>query len=117
MRVSRCWCRLGFRTERYSAAGWWTRDRDRHRPARGGGARIAKVEVGIDGTWRPAELDAPIGRFAWRGWRSVWNAEPGEHELSCRATDANGETQPLETRWDAGGFGNNVVHRVRVKVR
>jgi len=83
----------------------------------GGGARIAKVEVGIDGAWRPAELDAPIGRFAWRGWRSVWNAEPGEHELSCRATDADGHTQPLETPWDAGGFGNNVVQRVRVKVR
>ena len=83
----------------------------------GGGVPVAKVEVGIDGAWRPAELDAPIGRFAWRGWRSVWNAEPGEHELSCRATDANGETQPLETRWDAGGLGNNVVHRVRVKVR
>jgi DMSO/TMAO reductase YedYZ molybdopterin-dependent catalytic subunit len=83
----------------------------------GGGVPVAKVEVGIDGAWRPAELDPPHGRFAWRGWRSVWNAEPGEHELSCRATDANGETQPLETRWDAGGFGNNVVHRVRVKVR
>src|SRR5256714_992311 len=71
----------------------------------GGGARIAKVEVGIDGTWRPAELDAPIGRFAWRGWRSVWNAEPGEHELSCRATDADGGVQPLETRRDVGGRG------------
>ena len=83
----------------------------------GGGVPIAKVEVDIDGAWRPAELDPPQGRFAWRGWRSVWNAEPGEHELSCRATDANGATQPLETRWDAGGFGDNVVHRVRVKVR
>ena len=43
--------------------------------------------------------------------------KPGEHELSCRATDANGETQPLEPRWDSGGFGNNVVQRVRVTVR
>jgi len=83
----------------------------------GGGVGIAKVEVGIDGAWQPAELDAPLGRFAWRGWRSTWNAAPGEHELTCRAIDANGETQPLETRWDAGGFGNNAVHRVRVKVR
>jgi DMSO/TMAO reductase YedYZ molybdopterin-dependent catalytic subunit len=83
----------------------------------GGGVPIAKVEVGIDGAWRPAELDPPQGRFAWRGWRSVWNAQAGEQELSCRATDANGETQPLETRWDAGGFGNNGVQRVRVKVR
>jgi DMSO/TMAO reductase YedYZ molybdopterin-dependent catalytic subunit len=83
----------------------------------GGGVPIAKVEVGIDGTWHEAELDPAIGRFAWRGWRSVWNASVGEHELSCRATNALGEAQPLETPWDAGGFGNNVVHRVCVTVR
>ena len=83
----------------------------------GGGVSIAKVEVGIDGAWRPAELDPPLGLFAWRGWRATWNPKAGEYELSCRATDANGEMQPIETRWDAGGFGNNAVHRVRVKVR
>jgi DMSO/TMAO reductase YedYZ molybdopterin-dependent catalytic subunit len=83
----------------------------------GDGVPIAKVEVGIDGAWQPAELDPPAGRFAWRGWRTVWNATPGEHEIACRATDANGETQPLEPRWDAGGFGNNAVQRVRVTVR
>jgi DMSO/TMAO reductase YedYZ molybdopterin-dependent catalytic subunit len=83
----------------------------------GGGVPIAKMEVGIDGAWQSAELDPPAGTFAWRGWRTVWGATPGEHEVCCRATDANGETQPLETRWDAGGFGNNTVQRVRVKVR
>jgi DMSO/TMAO reductase YedYZ molybdopterin-dependent catalytic subunit len=83
----------------------------------GGGVAVSKVDVGIDGQWKPAELDPPIGRFAWRGWRCAWNAEPGEHELACRATDANGDTQPLQTRWDASGFGNNAVHRLQVTVR
>lgn len=83
----------------------------------GGGVPVAQVEVGIDGKWAPADLDPPLGKFAWRGWRSTWEAEPGEYELACRATDANGETQPLETRWDAGGFGNNAVHRLHVTVR
>ncbi|MBX9589921.1 MAG: sulfite oxidase [Hyphomonadaceae bacterium] len=83
----------------------------------GGGVPITRVEVGVDGAWMPAELAAPLGPFAWRGWRCMWHAEPGEHALACRATDANGETQPLETRWDAGGFGNNAVHRVHVTVR
>ena len=83
----------------------------------GGGVSIARVDVGIDGAWTQAELEPPLGKFAWRGWRCLWNAEPGAHELVCRATDANGETQPLETRWDAGGFGNNAVHRVQVAVR
>ena len=88
----------------------------------GGGVGIAKVEVAIDGAWRPARLDPPPAsgpqmRFAWRGWRFDWDAEPGEHVLACRATDANGDTQPLELRWDSGGFGNNAVHRVEVTVR
>lgn len=50
-------------------------------------------------------------------WRAQWRAEPGEHELSCRATDANGMLQPLEPVWDISGFGNNAVQRVRVAVR
>lgn len=83
----------------------------------GGGVPISKVEVSIDGNWVAAELDPPLGRFAWHGWRCIWHAEPGEHELACRATDANGETQPLETRWDASGFGNNAVQRMQVMVR
>jgi DMSO/TMAO reductase YedYZ molybdopterin-dependent catalytic subunit len=83
----------------------------------GGGAPIAKVEVGVDGAWREARLEPSQDRFAWTGWHFTWNATPGEHELACRATDASGETQPLEARWDASGFGNNVVHRVQVAVR
>jgi DMSO/TMAO reductase YedYZ molybdopterin-dependent catalytic subunit len=83
----------------------------------GGGVTITHVEVGIDGEWNKASLDPPQGAYAWRGWRYRWNATPGEHVLSCRATDANGETQPLEARWDAGGFGNNAVQRVQVTVR
>jgi DMSO/TMAO reductase YedYZ molybdopterin-dependent catalytic subunit len=83
----------------------------------GGGVPIARVDVQIDGQWHLAKLDPPLGKFAWRGWRCEWNADAGEHELACRATDANGETQPLDTRWDAGGFGNNAVHRLHVTVR
>jgi len=43
---------------------------------------------------------------------------PGEHELCVRATDAAGETQPLsaEGAWNYGGYGVNVVQRVRVTV-
>lgn len=83
----------------------------------GAGVPITKVEVGIDGRFSPAELDSPAGKFAWRGWRFDWSAEPGEYELSCRATDANGDVQPLGQRFDRAGFGNNTVHRVPVTVR
>jgi len=34
----------------------------------------------------------------------------------CRATDAAGNTQPLTGAWNHGGYCNNAVQRVRVKV-
>lgn len=83
----------------------------------GAGTPIAKMEVAIDGVWRDASLDAPGGSYAWRGWRYTWTATPGDHELACRATDAAGNTQPLEQQWDRGGFGNNAVVRLPVHVR
>jgi DMSO/TMAO reductase YedYZ molybdopterin-dependent catalytic subunit len=83
----------------------------------GAGTPIVRVELGIDGAWQDAHLDPPQGEYAWRGWRALWRAQVGEHELSCRATDAAGETQPLTQRWDSGGFGNNAVQRVGVTVR
>lgn len=81
-----------------------------------GHGAITRVEVGVDGDWRDAELEEPLGEHAWRGWHVGWNAEPGEHELSCRATDSAGNTQPLTPAWNHGGYCNNSVQRVRVKV-
>jgi DMSO/TMAO reductase YedYZ molybdopterin-dependent catalytic subunit len=83
----------------------------------GAGRPVARVEVAVDGQWRDAVLEPQAGRYAWRGWRFAWQATPGEHELMCRATDADGDVQPLEQRYDRGGFGNNAVHRVQVTVR
>jgi hypothetical protein len=82
-----------------------------------GGIPVVKVEVAVDGVWGEAELDREAGRYAWRGWRFAWDAAPGEHQLMCRATDASGETQPIDQRFDRGGFGNNAVQRVAVTVR
>jgi hypothetical protein len=78
---------------------------------------VARVEVAVDGCWQAAVLDPPAGRYAWRGWRFHWQAEPGEHTLDCRATDANGATQPMVPHYDRSGFGNNAVQRVLVTVR
>jgi DMSO/TMAO reductase YedYZ molybdopterin-dependent catalytic subunit len=83
----------------------------------GGGVPVERVAVGVDGIWSEAALDPPQSRFAWRGWRYMWQATVGEHVLECRATDANGETQPLEPPWDVVGFGQNAVQRVPVTVR
>ncbi len=81
---------------------------------------IERVEFSDDDgrTWWDAHLDAlPRDPFAWRGWRFEWLASPGERVLCCRATDATGETQPLEPSWNVGGYVNNAVQRVSVAVR
>ena len=81
-----------------------------------GEASIARVEFGVDGGWRDATLQPAAGEHAWRSWRAEWDASAGEHELGCRATDAEGNVQPLEPPWDLTGFGNNAVQRVAVRV-
>jgi DMSO/TMAO reductase YedYZ molybdopterin-dependent catalytic subunit len=83
---------------------------------RGSGA-ITRVEVGVDGEWRDATLGPDAGEYAWRGWSFAWDARPGDHVLSCRATDAAGDVQPEQAEWNWGGFGNNSVQTVDVTVR
>ena len=55
--------------------------------------------------------------FAWRAWTYSWQATPGDHLLSCRATDADGNTQPSEPPWNLQGMANNLVQQIPVTVR
>ncbi len=82
-----------------------------------GWAPITRVEVAVDGRWHEATLAwERSGPWAWRKWSWEWNAEPGEHELACRATDANGNTQPDAPIWNLHGMGNNSIQRISVTV-
>jgi DMSO/TMAO reductase YedYZ molybdopterin-dependent catalytic subunit len=54
---------------------------------------ISKVEVGIDGTWHEADLSTPISDATWVQWVYTWDAAPGEHTISVRATDGTGALQ------------------------
>jgi sulfane dehydrogenase subunit SoxC len=82
-----------------------------------GAAPIERVEFGIDGHWATAAVAAQRQPHSWMLWKFTWNAVPGEHQLACRATDAAGNTQPLQPPWDLAGFGNNGVQRIHVTVR
>jgi DMSO/TMAO reductase YedYZ molybdopterin-dependent catalytic subunit len=82
-----------------------------------GFGRIERVEVAVDSVWQDAVLQSEIGDFAWRGWSFDWDAQPGEHQLSCRATDSAGNVQPTDAPWNHGGYGNNLVQQVAVTVR
>ncbi len=82
-----------------------------------GSGAVERVEVGVDGAWADATLEPPVGEYAWRGWSFRWRAAPGDHVLSCRASDASGQVQPLEQSWNFQGMGNNLVQTVPVTVR
>jgi DMSO/TMAO reductase YedYZ molybdopterin-dependent catalytic subunit len=63
-------------------------------PSRG----ISRVEVRIDrgdeqGEWRDAELGRVVSDDTWVQWHLVWDAEPGDHTITVRATDGDGVTQ------------------------
>ena len=77
---------------------------------------IELVEVSTDGgsSFAAAVLGPPLGDHAWRGWSFDWDAAPGEHVLSSRATDSAGNTQPIEPPWNLKGYANNAVERIRV---
>jgi DMSO/TMAO reductase YedYZ molybdopterin-dependent catalytic subunit len=83
-----------------------------------GWAPVETVEVSLDGgaSWADAELDPPGQRWAWRGWRFAWEATPGDHVLCCRARDGAGNAQPDEADWNVGGYSNNGIQRVPVRV-
>jgi DMSO/TMAO reductase YedYZ molybdopterin-dependent catalytic subunit len=55
---------------------------------------VRAVEVRIDdGNWQPAELGASYSNDTWRLWSFNWQAQPGSHTITVRATDNTGAVQ------------------------
>ncbi len=83
-----------------------------------GRSDVVRVEVSDDGgsTWSEAQLGEAVSPRAWREWTYLWNARPGKVTLCVRATDSEGNVQPLDQYWTYGGYGNNMVQRVDVIV-
>ncbi len=80
----------------------------------GNGTPITRVEWSCDGDWQDAALEPDADKYAWSKWTARWHATEGHHTLCCRATDANGDMQPLQPPWDKAGFGNNAIHTLDV---
>jgi len=78
---------------------------------------VSKVELSFDAgrSWREASLGPLPERFAWRRFTLVLADPPsGEIEIVARATNTEGEMQPLESvPWNPRGYCNNLCHRVR----
>jgi DMSO/TMAO reductase YedYZ molybdopterin-dependent catalytic subunit len=81
-------------------------------PTRG----IDGVEVRVDdGPWQTAQLAERLDVDCWRQWFLPWDATPGEHVITARATDGAGEVQTDQrTPVAPDGASGYPVLRVRV---
>ena len=87
------------------------------------GGPVERVEVQVDGSeWREAQLSEGQGDpFTWSFWQIDWDeASPGEHEITSRAVDADGNVQPApddpliagkRTFWESNA---QVIRTVRI---
>ncbi|WP_211208738.1 molybdopterin-dependent oxidoreductase [Aeromicrobium marinum] len=78
---------------------------------------IERIEVQVDGgEWVDAELAAQDSIDTWRQWSWQWDdATPGNHQLTVRATNADGETQTSD-RVPIAPNGSTGLHSVQFRV-
>ncbi len=81
---------------------------------------ISKVEYSIDfgESWHPCELKNAKNRYAWQRFSAkIPFPEEGYYEVWARATDSNGDRQPIILPgWNPKGYLNNASHRIAIKV-
>ena len=77
---------------------------------------ISKVEVSVDdGDWQQATLARAVSTDTWLQWSYAWEATSGDHEITVRATDADGLVQTAD-RAPVAPAGATGLHRVRASV-
>jgi DMSO/TMAO reductase YedYZ molybdopterin-dependent catalytic subunit len=84
-----------------------------------GGAGIKAVDVSIDAgqSWRAATLGNDLGRYAFREWRlAVSFPRKGKAVLMVRASNRQGETQPMAADWNPGGYRRHAVESTPVTI-
>ncbi len=78
---------------------------------------ISEVHVSLDdGPWQIAELGDTSNDNTWVQWHFPWQATTGEHIISVRAIDSNGNIQD-ETPRSVAPDGATGYHRRHVTVR
>jgi len=82
---------------------------------------VARVDVSLDGgsTWAQADVDPPVTSWAWQHWRVTLVLPLGHLEITARAWDSTGASQPENPAhlWNPKGYVNNSWARVRVRAR
>ncbi|HEX7736301.1 MAG TPA: molybdopterin-dependent oxidoreductase [Ktedonobacteraceae bacterium] len=83
-------------------------------------APIERVELSTDGgaSWTPATITDRTDRWAWCLWQTTLHLPAGDHQLTVRAHDSAGHTQPKHAQplWNFKGYANNAWHSVHFRV-
>ena len=82
--------------------------------------KITSVEYSIDFgmRWVKCDLSEPDNRFHWQQFKGALSfPKKGYYEVWARATDDEGNTQPIILPgWNPRGYLNNACHRIAIKV-
>jgi sulfite oxidase len=82
---------------------------------------VARVDVSLDDgqTWTQAAVGDPPSPWAWQLWHTTLELPSGPAEITARAWDDTGATQPElpASVWNPAGYNNNSWSRIRVDVR
>jgi len=79
---------------------------------------VTKVDVSVDAgkTWQPARLLGAGTKYGFRRFSYAWKAAEGEHTILSRATNAAGQSQPLQQEWNPSGYLWNVAQPRQVTI-
>jgi sulfite dehydrogenase (cytochrome) subunit A len=82
-----------------------------------GGFGITDVLLSSDGgkTWTETNLGQDLGKYSFREWQTTVRLPLGTHNLSVRAINRIGQSQPIEPLWNPAGYMRNVVETVRIR--
>jgi DMSO/TMAO reductase YedYZ molybdopterin-dependent catalytic subunit len=84
-----------------------------------GAKRVTAVHLSYDfgQTWVAAQLKPPRNPSGPQRFSAALKLpQKGYYEIWARATDDTGKMQPMTTPgWNAGGYGNNAMHRIAVR--
>jgi DMSO/TMAO reductase YedYZ molybdopterin-dependent catalytic subunit len=80
---------------------------------------VADVQVSIDygETWMDSDFTPAPNKYAWATFEAdIDLPQAGYYEVWSRATDSDGNTQPMVVPgWNPRGYGNNRAHRIAVR--
>jgi hypothetical protein len=79
---------------------------------------VTKVDVSTDRgkTWNAAKLLGSPTKYGFRRFSYKWKASEGWHDILSRATNASGQSQPMEPEWNPSGYLYNASHPLGIQI-